>query len=211
MTPYACAHCPSASAQLSAQTAAKYRITANANMAFAGSVIVLDYDLTGAFPSLRGDYTGGVNCWADGASADNCTLTPFANVSVVRNGGVLQAADVEAVANHTKAALQGRVPANFSGLLVLDFEAWRPLSADNDAPYSPLSTGGGYTLSQYGRQLVQQQPNDSIITRTGPNVLIKTDLENPSLQVLFIYAHKKGSVRAFSSHRSVIHGRHYSY
>jgi len=60
-------------------------------------------------------------------------------------------------------------------------------------------------------QLVQQQPKDSIITRTGPNVLIKTDFENPSLQVLFIYAHKKGSVRAFSSHRSVIHGRHYSY
>jgi hypothetical protein len=157
-----CTKCPNPNAQLSAKTAAEFHITANDGMAFAGSKIALLYELTGAFPALRGDYiAGSIPCWADGASADNCTLRPFANISVVRNGGVPQAADVQAVANKTASALlaDSRVPANFSGLLVLDFEAWRPLSADNDALYSPLSTGG-YTLSlytQYGRQLVQQQ------------------------------------------------------
>lgn len=143
---------------ISADTAAEFSITANKGMAFAGGEIALLYAITSAFPQLRGVYSGAVPCWADGAAADNCSYTPWANITVVKNGGVPQAADVQTIATQAAATLTGdaRVPANFSGMLILDMEAWRPVSADNDALYS----SAGHTLSlytQYGRQLVQAQ------------------------------------------------------
>ena len=185
-----CLQC--SSPQLSAQTAAKFSITANQDMAFVGDKIALNYAITAAFPGLRGVYSGATPCWALEADKTNCSYTPWTNITVVKNGGkqqtwrtvlnlfppctacrtqrshveccgsctsgVPQAADVQAVAAHAAAVLTGdpRMHSNFSGLLVLDFEAWRPVSADNDALYS----AAGYTLSlytQYGRQLVQEQ------------------------------------------------------
>ena len=157
----ACQSCSDPRAQLSPATAAEYSITANKGMAFVGSQIALLYSLTSSFPTLRGDYGGGVPCWAADAAADNCTLTPFTNISVVRNGGVPQAADVEAAAAACAKALAVAVPdTNFSGLLILDFEGWRPVAADNDVVLRTEGAGAGFTLSlytQYSRQLVQQQ------------------------------------------------------
>ena len=129
--------------QLTSETTAKFSITANKNMAFVGKEIALNYALTAGFPSLHGVYIhGSVPCWSPGADPATCTLTPFANVSVAKNGGVPQAADVQAVAATAAAALVGdsRIPANFSGLLVLDMESWRPVSADNDALYVNCNT-----------------------------------------------------------------------
>ena len=43
------------------------------------------------------------------------------------------------------ANVAAKIPdAAFSGLLILDFEGWRPAAADNDAVYPE-----GYTLSKY--------------------------------------------------------------
>ena len=157
----ACHSCTDPAAQLSPATAAKYSITANEKMAFVGSQIALLYSLTSSFPTLRGDYGGGIPCWAADAAADNCTFTPFTNISVVRNGGVPQVADVEAAASACAKALAAAVPdTNFSGLLILDFEGWRPVAADNDVVLRTEGAGAGFTLSlytQYSRQLVQQQ------------------------------------------------------
>ena len=99
----------------------------------------------GIWPTLRGDYTGATPCWAEAATPDNCTYTPFTNISVAKNGGVPQAADIDAHAASVAANVAEKIPdAAFSGLLILDFEGWRPAAADNDAVYPE-----GYTLSKY--------------------------------------------------------------
>ena len=64
---------------------------------------------------------------------------------MAKNGGVPQAADIDAHAASVAANVAAKIPdAAFSGLLILDFEGWRPAAADNDAVYPE-----GYTLSKY--------------------------------------------------------------
>jgi parallel beta-helix repeat protein len=147
-----CGSCPDPAAQLSHDTVSKYQITANPHMAFSGNEVVLLYSC-GLWPKLEGVYGGETPCWADGAELDNCTYTPFSDITAT-NGGVPQAGDVGKHAAAAAKALAAKAPAtDFSGIVILDFEGWRPVAADNDAIYP-----AGYTLSlytQYSRTMVK--------------------------------------------------------
>lgn len=82
----------------------------------------------------------------------NCSWTPWGEIWPISNGGVPQAGDVDAHAAAVANATARIVPdEDFEGLLVMDWEAWRPLFDAND------DNLGVY--SEYSRRLVRADPS----------------------------------------------------
>lgn len=107
---------------------ANYSIRTNAGGKFDGDQIVLLY-ATGRFPTLTGTFNA-TPCWT---GRKPCSWNPWGDITPVVNGGVPQAADL---ATHVRQLTQDVVatgaPTDFAGLLILDWEAWRPSAEEND-------------------------------------------------------------------------------
>ena len=108
---------------------AKYGVSVNANQSFSGAVITIFYSI-GKFPILKGAMNA-TACWSK--HVPGCSYNPWGEINATQNGGVPQAADI---ASHLAALVpqvEAEVPdAEFDGLLIVDWEAWRPLASEND-------------------------------------------------------------------------------
>lgn len=124
---------------------AKYGIRTNSNGAFNGDQIAIMY-APGLFPSLTGAYNA-TPCWT---GQKPCSWNPWGTINASRNGGVPQAADLVSHVSQLEHDVISLVPAaNFSGLLIVDWEAWRPLAQENDDALS--------LYTEYSARLVRQQ------------------------------------------------------
>ncbi|XP_034235278.1 hyaluronidase-like [Thrips palmi] len=86
----------------------RYGMVQNEDDVFRGTKITILYD-PGLFPALV-DNDGSV---------------------IARNGGVPQEGNLELHLQRLKASIEDQVPVDFDGLGVIDFEAWRPVWAQN--------------------------------------------------------------------------------
>ena len=124
---------------------AKYGIQTNSRGTFDGDQMTILY-APGAFPSLTGAYNA-TPCWT---GKRPCSWNPWGQINVSTNGGVPQAADLVSHVSQLERDVVSRVPvANFSGLLIVDWEAWRPLAQENDDALS--------LYTEYSARLVREQ------------------------------------------------------
>ena len=123
-----------------------YGLQVNDNQSFTGSKIACFYHM-GLFPRLHGELNG-TACWT---GARPCTGRPWGQINVTANGGVPQAADLAAHHAAVVSDVTGTLPdPEFSGLLIVDYEAWRPLYSEC---YDSLSL-----YREYSMRLVQADP-----------------------------------------------------
>lgn len=128
---------------------ASYGLVVNANQSFIGSAVACFYHI-GLFPKLHGELNGSA-CWQ---KTRPCTGHPWGQINVTQNGGVPQAADIEAHIVAVKSDVEKQLPdKDFSGILVVDYEAWRPLYSEC---YDSLSL-----YREYSMRLVRSDPNFS--------------------------------------------------
>ena len=81
----------------------------------------------GLFPTLTGELNG-TACWT---KARPCATQPWGEITAKTNGGVPQAADLAAHTAQVKVDVANMIPdEHFDGILVVDYEAWRPLFSE---------------------------------------------------------------------------------
>jgi hyaluronoglucosaminidase len=117
----------------------------------------------GVFPSL----TGALNatpCWT---GKKPCSWNPWGQINATVNGGVPQVADLVAHVRQLEHDVEISVPlTNFSGLLIVDWEAWRPLAQENDDALS--------LYTEYSARLVRAQyPQWSNATRIHAEAVLQ--------------------------------------
>lgn len=131
---------------LTARALGAYRIAANPSDSFNGSVVTILY-ASGLWPLLDAKMNA-TPCWG---GRRPCSWQPWGDISPAQNGGVPQAADANLSA-HTYAlsrAVELEMPeVAFDGVVIVDFEAWRPLYSEN---YDGLSA-----YSEYSRRLIRR-------------------------------------------------------
>ena len=132
-----------------------YSIDANPTNSFNGSVVTIFY-ASGLWPSLDAKLNA-TPCWT---GKKPCSWNPWGMIVAKQNGGVPQAADLNAHVASVKAAVATSIPdPGFAGVAIMDWEAWRPLSDEN---YDALSC---YT--EYSRRLTRQLHPDWNSTRVA--------------------------------------------
>lgn len=125
---------------------AAYGLQVNKGQAFAGDKITCFYHI-GLLPTLRGQLNG-TACWT---KARPCASEPWGEINATSNGGVPQAADLAAHTAAVKSDVAGQISdADFAGVLVVDYEAWRPLFSEC---YDTKSV-----YQEYSRRLVRADP-----------------------------------------------------
>jgi hyaluronoglucosaminidase len=118
-------------------TLAPYGLQVNANQSFNGSQITLFYKM-GLFPTLKGTRKAS-GFWQWG------------NITATSNGGVPQAADLEAHSASVEQDVIAMIPdPAFAGVLIVDYEAWRPLYSEC---YDSMSI-----YREFSRRLVLADP-----------------------------------------------------
>lgn len=123
-----------------------YGLEVNENQSFVGSKIACFYHI-GLFPTLHGELVG-TACWT---GERPCNSTPWGEINVTSNGGVPQAADLAAHTAAVASDVEQQLPdPEFSGLLIVDYEAWRPLYSEC---YDSLSL-----YREYSMRLVRADP-----------------------------------------------------
>ena len=124
-----------------------YGILANAAQSFNGSTITLFYRI-GDWPKLNASMNA-TACWSE--HSPGCSWNPWGRIVASANGGVPQAANITAHTAQVARDIASMIPdAHFSGLLIIDWEAWRPLYAQNDDGLS--------AYREYSRRLVLADP-----------------------------------------------------
>jgi hyaluronoglucosaminidase len=127
-------------------TLERYGLKVNDNQSFMGSTIACFYHI-GLFPTLHGELIGSP-CWT---GSRPCNSTPWGEINVTSNGGVPQEADLAAHTAAVASDVQQQLPdPDFSGLLIVDYEAWRPLYSEC---YDSLSL-----YREYSMRLVRADP-----------------------------------------------------
>lgn len=112
-----------------ALTPGDYDIEVNSNQAFNGSIITLFYNIE--FPRLNASLDE-IPCW-DKKPNKTCSWSPWGDIEPLVNGGVPQKANLSKHKAAVAAAVANTiVDENFDGLAIIDWEAWRPLTAEND-------------------------------------------------------------------------------
>ena len=127
-----------------------FGIEANNNESFIGETIACLYSGSfGAWPQLNASLNA-TPCWT---GRQPCSWTPWSTIQVLENGGVPQAGNLTLHLDQVSIDIQKEIPnSKYSGLIILDFEAWRPVLSSN---YDALS----YNI-MYSRLLVQQKHPD---------------------------------------------------
>jgi hypothetical protein len=139
---------PSAGCRNPSLSLADYpEIFVNTNQSFAGSVITLLYN-SGEWPQLSASYNA-TPCWSKHVSG--CSWNPWGNISVKSNGGVPQAANITRHAQKLEQIIETEISDPHSdALLIVDWEAWRPLYQENDDGLS--------SYKEYSARLVRADP-----------------------------------------------------
>ena len=109
-----------------------YGIEANAKESFVGSTIACLYSKSfGLWPKLNATLNA-TPCWT---GQKPCSWTPWGSIDVLENGGVPQAANLSLHLEMVAADTVRELPdPEYSGIVILDFEVWRPvLQANYDA------------------------------------------------------------------------------
>ena len=133
-------------AGLRAAPLADYDIIANPEDSFNGSAITILYD-SGDWPSLNASVNA-TPCWLSPGGKQPCSWNPWGQIAPLTNGGVPQVANVSAHEARLSAIIQERIPsASFAGVVIVDWEAWRPLTDENDDSLS--------CYTEYSRRLVR--------------------------------------------------------
>lgn len=128
-------------------TIGQYGVTVNPHQAFIGSEIALLYTI-GDWPRLSATKNA-TACWE---SPPPCSWNPWDKIDPVSNGGVPQVANLTSHVAAVVADLTAAVPdPAFSGLLIIDWEAWRPLASELDDDLS--------MYIEYSARLVKSDPN----------------------------------------------------
>ena len=71
---------------------------------------------------------------------------------MAKNGGVPQAADIDAHAASVADTVAAKIPdAAFSGLLILDFEGWRPAATADRSTGTPMAAIQSLTATRGAR------------------------------------------------------------
>ena len=112
----------------------QYNIISNMNEQFIGNKVACLYSNSfGLWPTLNATLIK-TPCWKTGGKKP-CSWTPWGEISVKSNGGVPQAANLTAHLEKVSTDIVAAIPnPTFSGILILDFEEFRPiLSANIDA------------------------------------------------------------------------------
>jgi len=123
-------------------------IRVNEAQAFIGEEIACFYQI-GAFPTVSASQNA-TACWT--SHTPNCSWNPWDEINATANGGVPQAANISLHKAQVVSDVESAIPdPDFSGLLVVDWETWRPLASEN---YDGLSC---YT--EYSRRLVSADPD----------------------------------------------------
>ena len=90
-------------------------------------------------------------CWARKAH-EPCSWNPWGSIAPLQNGGVPQAANITAHLLMLKEDLEAQIPdKHFAGVLIVDWEAWRPLYSEND---DGLSAYREYSVSFFKKEFV---------------------------------------------------------
>lgn len=139
---------PSATCQNPALSLSNFSgIRVNRDQAFTGEEIVCFYSI-GAFPSLTATQNA-TPCWS--SHVPGCSWNPWDQITPTSNGGVPQVANLSLHLEQLTADVENLIPdAAFEGLAVVDWEAWRPLTAENDDGLS--------LYTEYSRRLVAADP-----------------------------------------------------
>jgi hypothetical protein len=91
--------------------------------------------------------TNATPCWT---GKHPCSWTPWADLEPKVNGGVPQAANLTAHIEALRQDIVNTIPdPGFSGLAILDWEAWRPLTSENDDGLS--------CYTEYSKRLVRAE------------------------------------------------------
>ena len=127
-----------------------FGIEANINETFIGETIACLYSGSfGAWPTLNASLNA-TPCWTGNHP---CSWTPWSSIEVLENGGVPQMANLTLHLDQVSIDLVQEIPdTTYSGLIILDFEEWRPVLSSN---YDALS----YNIL-YSRSLVQRKHPD---------------------------------------------------
>lgn len=138
-----------------AATGSEYGISANPEASFNGSQITLFYG-PHTWPLLKATTSPDViPCWRK-VPGQPCTWNQseiWTNITVVQNGGVPQAADIEVHKAAVAEMVETMIPdPNFAGYGIFDWEKWRALYSEND-------DGLSYS-NHYSMLLVQQAHPD---------------------------------------------------
>ena len=125
----------------------RYGIEANANESFIGETIACLYSGSfGLWPKLNVSLNA-TPCWT---GQTPCSWTPWSTIDVLENGGVPQAANLTLHLEKVSTDVVRAIPdSTFSGMIILDFEEWRPVLSSN---FDALS----YNIV-YSRSLVQNK------------------------------------------------------
>mmetsp|Transcript_9926 Transcript_9926/g.25446 ORF Transcript_9926/g.25446 Transcript_9926/m.25446 type:complete len:424 (+) Transcript_9926:48-1319(+) len=131
--------------QLQTSAIAAAGISVNVGQSFNGSVITLFYK-TGLFPTLACP-TNATPCWS---GQHPCSWNPWGDIAPKVNGGVPQVANITAHTEALAADVGAAIPdPDFSGLAIIDWEAWRPLTSENDDSLS--------CYTEYSKRLVRAE------------------------------------------------------
>ena len=114
--------------KLPTESISSFGIAVNPEQDFDGPVISCMYK-TGLFPVLKCP-TNATPCWT---GKHPCSWDPWGDIAPAINGGVPQAANITAHVQQLAVDVAAQIPdESFSGFAILDWEAWRPLTTEND-------------------------------------------------------------------------------
>ena len=135
---------------LGSDVVGRYGLTANPRGTFNGSVITLLYGPS-TWPRLAATQNPDVSpCWT---GIKPCTWNQsliWSNISVVSNGGVPQAGDIDVHRAGVQAIIEQLIPdPRFNGYGIFDWEDWRALYSEND---DGLSYNNHYSVLLVKRQ-----------------------------------------------------------
>eukprot|EP00038_Savillea_parva_P031936 m.92037 g.92037 ORF g.92037 m.92037 type:complete len:432 (+) comp9942_c0_seq2:284-1579(+) len=139
-----CLNCPPGQA-LTTEAIKNAGIMVNPVQNFSGPVISLFYK-TGLFPVLDCP-TNATPCWT---GQHPCSWNPWGDIAPKVNGGVPQAASIPTHVAQLQEDVLAQIPdPDFNGLAILDWEAWRPLTSENDDGLS--------CYTEYSKRLVRAE------------------------------------------------------